>query len=683
MTVKEIESRLPQFLVNSEICSVVVTDIKGRYVFASKLFEQRFSVISTDIIGRPFSNNLHIDDVEKYSDAFYQCTTDPDKNFNVQIRHLDADLNNFYWIQWEFSLFKDQNANPIGVLCLGYDITERKQAEDLLHVQSLVLDQIMDFVTFTDLDGVISYVNNAELEASGRPMHEIVGSKIDIFGEDVGEGASQEEILDQTLKKGAWRGEIVNYSVDGRQVILDCRTQIVKNEQGIPISICGISTDITERKERERWLEASKQQFKELADSVTDVFFALDENLNYTYWNRAVEELMGIKAEDAIGKRITEVLPNTPRLQETITTCKRVMLNKQSETYISDYFIGSRKHYFEISIYPSISGISVFAKDITDRKEAEIRLKHSEYKLKAIHNSTSESNIFIGSDYKIQSLNQVAIKYCEMVFGRKIRENDSILDFTLPETKDIFLKDSQKALNGEIVKREIPINGFWFEITLYPVHDERNNLIGFSMNSTNIDERKKAEEYRKALLASIPDLFFVLDVDGVFLDYKAEKRDLLLQEDAFLNKSIYEVLPPELANQLSQAMQDTLGRHITTELNYSLEMDGGTRFYQARINSLGEDKVIVLARDITEVQKHQNLILKQNEILRDIAWHQSHKLRAPVARMLLLIDLLKNYENEREEAKLEYIGFLIQSIEELDNIIHKIVHQINQIDQYQ
>lgn len=682
MTAKEIEFRLPQFLVNSEICSVVVTDIKGRYVFANKLFEQRFSLMGTDIIGRPFSNNLHIDDVEKYTDAFYQCITDPDKNFNVQIRHLNADLKNFYWIQWEFSLFKDQNANPIGVLCLGYDITERKQAEDLLHVQGLVLDQIMDFVTFTDLDGVITYVNNAELEASGRPMDEIVGSKIDVFGEDVCEGASQEDILNQTLQKGAWRGEIVNYSVDGRQVILDCRTQIVKNEQGIPISICGISTDITERKERERWLEASKQQFKELADSVTDVFFALDENLNYTYWNRAVEELMGIKAEDAIGKRITAVLPNTPRVQETITTCKRVMLNKQSETYISDYFLGSRMHFFEISIYPGISGISVFAKDITDRKEAEMRLKLSEYKLKAIHNSTSESHILIGTDYKIQSLNKTAIKYGEMVFGRIIRENDSILDFTLPETKDVFLKDSQKALTGEIVKREIPINGFWFEMTFYPVYDEHNNLIGFSMNSTNIDERKRAEEYRKALLASIPDLFFVLDAKGIFLDYKAEKRDLLVQKDAFLNKSIFEVLPPELANQLSQAIKDTLERQITTEINYSLEMVGGVRFYQARINSLGEDKVFVLARDITELQKHQNVILKQNEILRDIAWHQSHELRAPVARMLLLIDLLKNYENETEEAKLEYIGFLIQSIEELDNIIHKIVHQINQIDQY-
>nr|MBI1229026.1 PAS domain-containing protein [Cytophagales bacterium] len=230
---------------------------------------------------------------------------------------------------------------------------------------------------------------------------------------------------------------------------------------------------------------------------------------------------------------------------------------------------------------------------------------------------------------------------------------------------------------GEMVKREFPVNGFWFEITHFPVYDEQSNLIGFSMNSTSIDERKKAEEYRKALLESIPDLYFVLDLNGVFLDYKAERKDLLVQEDAFLNKTIDEVLPPELAKQLNQAIRETLDKRITTEINYGLEMEGGERFYQARINSLGEDRVIVLSRDITELQKQQNLILKRNETLRSIAWHQSHTLRGPVVRMQLLCDLMKNYQDETAESITEYIDYLIQSVEELDGIIHDIVRQTN------
>nr|MBI1231248.1 PAS domain S-box protein [Cytophagales bacterium] len=326
MVEKEFTSRLPQFLLGSEIYSLVVTDMKGKIIFVNPLYKQRSSLPPASIIGNFFSLSIHPDDRDAFEKLFYQCGNNPETTFNILLRELNTSGNaEFYWTQWEFSLYKDQNGDPLGVLGVGHDVTQHKAAEETTFLHRLVLDQIRDFVTFTDLNGVITYVNRAEVEASGRPKEEIIGKSISVFGEDPDLAISQQEILKQSLQKGAWRGEVVNVAANGSKVFLDCRTQLIYNERGKPLAICGISTDITEQKER------------------------------------------------------------------------------------------------------------------------ELQLKLSEYKLKAILNSTTDGNIFVSPAYKIQSINQAAQRYVEMVFGKTIKENDSILEFLLPETKDVFLEDTFKA----------------------------------------------------------------------------------------------------------------------------------------------------------------------------------------------------------------------------------------------
>ncbi|MCJ7516137.1 MAG: PAS domain S-box protein, partial [Dehalococcoidia bacterium] len=65
--------------------------------------------------------------------------------------------------------------------------------------------------------------------------------------------------------------------------------------------------DVTEWKKMEEALGESEAKYRELAESITDVFFALDNKLRYTYWNKASEELTGITAKDALGKSIYEL----------------------------------------------------------------------------------------------------------------------------------------------------------------------------------------------------------------------------------------------------------------------------------------------------------------------------------------------------------------------------------------
>jgi PAS domain S-box-containing protein len=133
---------------------------------------------------------------------------------------------------------------------------------------------------------------------------------------------------------------------------------------------------------RERALRESEERYKELADSIADVFFAMDKDLKYTYWNKASEELMGIAAKDAIGKSLYEIFPDTPETRRAGRVYLNVLREKKPQSFTNEYQLGGKDFIFEISAYPSGRGLSVYVKDITERKEAEEDLRRSQERLR-------------------------------------------------------------------------------------------------------------------------------------------------------------------------------------------------------------------------------------------------------------------------------------------------------------
>ncbi len=147
------------------------------------------------------------------------------------------------------------------------DIAERKRWEDQLRLHSLVLSQIRDQVTVTDLHGVITYVNESVSETLGFRAEDLIGKSVEFFGQDAGRGASQGEIIERTLRDGYWRCEVVNFADDGSERIMDCRTQVVMDGLGRAVALCGIATDVTERKQAEEEkakLEAQLRQAQKM-----------------------------------------------------------------------------------------------------------------------------------------------------------------------------------------------------------------------------------------------------------------------------------------------------------------------------------------------------------------------------------------------------------------------------------
>lgn len=138
--------------------------------------------------------------------------------------------------------------------------------------------------------------------------------------------------------------------------------------------------DILERKRSEEELLLSERHFRELADSITDVFFEMDRNLRYTFWNKASEILVGIPAETAIGKSLPEIFPDTPEIRKAETEYKEAIRLRCARKFETTYETGNEFYVFENRVYPTVSGISIFTTNITDlkRAEAEIQIKNEE-----------------------------------------------------------------------------------------------------------------------------------------------------------------------------------------------------------------------------------------------------------------------------------------------------------------
>lgn len=202
---------------------------------------------------------VHPDDRDRGMEAIQETITQGNDFDNVyRIIRPDGAIR---WMHSYGRPIRDESGRPVRIAGTTRDITERKRADDQLRLQSLTLKQIEDLVTVTDLDGDITYVNEAVCRMLGKEPEELIGRHVSVFGDNPDTGARQEDIVGQAREHGVWRGEVTNYGADGRPVVLDSRVFLVKDESGRPIAMCGVSTDVTHRKQAEKALRRSEEKF--------------------------------------------------------------------------------------------------------------------------------------------------------------------------------------------------------------------------------------------------------------------------------------------------------------------------------------------------------------------------------------------------------------------------------------
>jgi PAS domain S-box-containing protein len=273
-----------------------------------------------------------------------------------------------------------------GFLVVHHDITERRQATDQMRLHSLVLDQIQDMITVTDMMGQIVYVNRAQCAIQRRSRAELEGAHIGVYGNNQAKGATQADVLNQTLATGHWRGEVANRTGTGDEILLDLRTQLVRDGRGEPVCLVGICTDVTQQRQRENLLRESELRYRSLFDATPDAVFLIDET-QILMANPAALSLLGVAdAADIVGWPPREIVH--PRYYAVVRErFQRAFLLGQTNPTMQIQLLRADGQLVDVEAisapfdYGGKRVVHAVMRDITQRLQAERALRQSEQEL--------------------------------------------------------------------------------------------------------------------------------------------------------------------------------------------------------------------------------------------------------------------------------------------------------------
>lgn len=269
---------------------------------------------------------------------------------------------------------------------------------------------------------------------------------------------------------------------------------------------------VTEKKIEE--IRKSEEKYRNLFELAVDPIVILDRKGRFIEINKKVEELLGYKKEDLIGKKFTEAGVLT---KKSILITYKNFLKRMAGFEIKPYEIEVIKKNGEIIIGEinatpikekgKIVGDMVIIRDITFRKKAEEEIRKSKELLEKTFMSL-DSAIFILDNQKppiIIDCNPAASK----IFGYKKEEMVGKTTEFLHVSKETLL-EFQKVLYPTVEKKGCLTNFefrmkkkngeiFPTEHSIFPLKDEKGNRIGWVSVVKDITERKRNEENLKKL----------------------------------------------------------------------------------------------------------------------------------------------------------------------------------------
>jgi PAS domain S-box-containing protein len=299
-------------------------------------------------------------------------------------------------------------------MLLVKDITACKQAKETLQASEsryrLLADNVSDIIWTTDMNLRYTYVSPSIKRLRGYNVEEIMGQTVEMTltpaSLDVANKALTEELaIESKAQKDLSRSrmlELEHICKDGSTVWTEVKMTFLRDPEGRPVGILGVTRDISERKQLEDALTESERRLTDIINFTPDATFAVDHKGKVIAWNRAIEEMTGVKAEDMLDKGDYEyALPfygvRRPMLIDLIlcpdetTEKKYFFAHKKKDVLIAEGLVPSikrQKKYLWGKASPiydhsgNVVGAIESVRDVTERKKSEHALRKSEEQLR-------------------------------------------------------------------------------------------------------------------------------------------------------------------------------------------------------------------------------------------------------------------------------------------------------------
>jgi len=247
-------------------------------------------------------------------------------------------------------------------------------AESELKKFRMAVEQSMDGMAVTDLEGYIEFANRAWSLMHGRGRENLSGKHMRLFHTVEQHKDDVAPFIEQVLLAGLNQRELGHTRKDGREFPTLTTAALLQDERDNPAGIVWIAHDITEQKVRERDLIASKDMWDRSFQGISTGMFIIDRDFKILRCNRAFAQLLGKDPGEIIGRRCCEVVHGLGHSPDWCATCASV---SRRISVREEFWEPSLGKHLEISADPVLDpeGNLEYAihaiNDISERKKAE------------------------------------------------------------------------------------------------------------------------------------------------------------------------------------------------------------------------------------------------------------------------------------------------------------------------
>lgn len=680
-----------------QLCELVWDDdgqpVDVVFLDVNPAYEKHTGLKKEDVVGRPIKEILP--DVEQvWLDRYGELVQ---KNKPMHFEEYYTETNRWYKV----------NARPLGgnkFTAIFMDITENKNTKNLLQDTNKNYQALFDNKSFgiahcktifnednQPIDYVILNVNDTYEKLTGLKREDLINKKITEAVPGV------EQSLIDKHNQVAVTGEDTHFEIYEPNLEHWYDVTVYSPQKGYFIAIF---TNITKTKKAEEALRESEMHYLELFNNPLTSFvihkIITDRKgnpIDYSFIeaNKAFEKQTGLKINDIIGKKVTEVLPGT---EETGLIEKYGKVALKGESISFEQYFPPLDKYYQVEAFSSQKGqFSTFFTDITDRKKAEEALQESKERFQSIVETTYDVIYETDASGNLTYLSPRAGK----LWGVKVEDVLGTNFFVSMESKlysqgrsqqEILenlkaLLSSPKAIEGlEVCFQNFEGKTIVTEVYASPFFGTSGELLGWRGVSRDITDRKKAEEaLRKAkekseldkkrldtILMTSPVAIIIVETDGTVSYVNDRARELYGIDITSLNltdvvkkvkaKKIDGSEYPEGEYPTSRALQ---GQSVQNE-EVIMEQPDGTKI-PILASSVpifnNENKiigVISIFEDITKLKEAEN---KKQELLESEEQYRKELQTANIELTNIQDDLRKTIKKlGRSNAELEQFAYV-------------------------